>query len=152
MHGLGEPAGDGQAQADSGTAAGGLIVSALERLEDGFAVTDGDARATVDDAQFEGVTVGAGRDTDPGRRGRTDLRGWRRGLPSQPGHVDREASLGSHLSVARDLAQLLGGMVRAADDERPGDRAVVVELLCAPTTSTATRPSGVSQAAGHRST
>jgi hypothetical protein len=52
--------------------------------------------------------------------------GWQWDRPTRPGRADREPALGADVSVARDLAQLLGGTVRAGLDE-PG-RAVVVEL------------------------
>lgn len=53
--------------------------------------------------------------------------GWRRDLPMPAGHADREPPLGADMSVARDLARLLGGTVRAADEARD-DRAVVLDL------------------------
>ena len=51
VHGPGEPAGHGQSEPDTGAAARGGVVEALERLEDPLPVVRVDARSLVDDPQ-----------------------------------------------------------------------------------------------------
>jgi two-component system sensor histidine kinase KdpD len=58
--------------------------------------------------------------------------GWCRGHAPETGHVDRDTGLGPDVSIARDLAELLGGTLRAVGDESDGDQAVVLELPAAP--------------------
>lgn len=53
--------------------------------------------------------------------------GWLTPCPTPSARADRLPPLGADVSVARDLAQLLGGTLRAAT-ERSGDRALVLEF------------------------
>lgn len=53
---------------------------------------------------------------------------WRQGAVARSGRLDREKPLGADLSVARDLARLLGGSLREVQAGRGADPAIVVEL------------------------
>ena len=67
-HRLGEPAGDREAEADAGTR-GRRVVAALERGEHVVGVLGRDARAAVDDPQFDESGVRAAGDGDAGVAG-----------------------------------------------------------------------------------
>ena len=95
-HGLDEPAGDGQAEADAGLAA--AVAEALERLEDAVAVGRGHARATVDDPQVDPVRRPRRPRSAPGSPGGDQAQGVGDDVGQRPLEQGGSASTGGQLS------------------------------------------------------